>query len=87
MRILYTVTMNAATAETSLASRLRGVATQNCGKPSLTSRVILPGENSLIAILLAAFFILHIFAATILQSVAPLGAAPRQEEARLHSYD
>jgi hypothetical protein len=47
----------------------------------------LPGEKTLIAILLAAFFILHVLAGAILQSATPLGAAPTQEEARASLCD
>jgi hypothetical protein len=47
----------------------------------------LPGENTLIAILLTAFFMLHVLAGAILQSAAPIEAAPAREEARASSYD
>jgi hypothetical protein len=58
-------------------------------RPSLgrSSFFTLPGENTLIAILLAAFLILHVLAGAILQSATPIGAALTQEEARASLYD
>ena len=50
-------------------------------------QIALPGENTLIAILLAAFLSLHILASVILQGAAPIGAAPMQEDAKVSSYD
>lgn len=45
------------------------------------------GENSSIAILLAMFLLLHLLAGAILQSAAPIGAAPAREEAKPSLYD
>ena len=45
------------------------------------------GESTLIAILLAAFLILHILAGAILQNATPIGAAPMQKESRASSND
>jgi hypothetical protein len=50
-------------------------------------RFALPGENILIGILLAAFFILHVLAGAIWQSAAPIGTVPPQEAAKPALYD
>lgn len=59
-------------------------------RPSLTRssfQLPLPGENTLIAILLAVFLIVHILAGAILQDAPPVAAAPLQNESRASSYD
>lgn len=49
-------------------------------------RNVFLGENTLIAILIAVFFNLHV-AGAILRSAAVSGAVPAQEEARPSLYD
>jgi hypothetical protein len=44
-------------------------------------------KNILIAMLLAAFFALHVLAGAIVQSATSMGPAPPQEEAGASSYD
>jgi hypothetical protein len=46
----------------------------------------LPGESTVIKVLLVVFFVLHVVAGALLQGRAPTGAVPA-EEARISLYE
>jgi hypothetical protein len=69
---------------------MQEAATMSVTNDSSTTRssfqFALPGESTVIGILLVVFLVLHVVAGALLQSRAPTGAAPA-EEARLSLYD
>ena len=56
-------------------------------RPSFSKSSSAPSENVLLAVIAAAFLILHIAAGVILINASGLSATPTQEEARASLYD